>query len=277
MKSQLLIAIFCGVAGGSLVPVWHGTWLPVERPLVATSAQAAEPGPASSKPAVAPGVGSTTAVSKPASPLAATAASAPVLIEQMRQHFPSDRAFDPLDLSPERIRILEQAFQLVMTLRARDVELSAREKAVETARHELEARMRLFESDIATAREGYRDSIRKELAERERTVEAKLELIKQQEEALNRVKAQLRRDVGEQFDKIIGVYQGMKPKRAARVLEERDPADIAAIMFLLPDDQRTKILSEMDPALVGTVLKGPFAEELDAARPARNGRPPARQ
>ena len=63
---------------------------------------------------------------------------------------------------------------------------------------------------------------------------------------------------------------------AARVLQDKDPTDVAAIMFLLPDDQRTRIFSEMDPALVRAVLKGPFAEELDAARQGRNGRAPQR-
>lgn len=271
IKSRALVAAFCAVAGGGLVPVWSGAWLRAEPPVLpVSSAHAAELRPSPS-PVPAPGPAPAKAAAEPAGTPPPTVVS-PSLMDQVRKHFPPERAFDPLDLTPERIRILEQAFQLVMTLRARDVELSAREGALNAARHELEARMRIFEAEVAAAREGYREAVGKELAERERAADTKLELVKQQEEALGRLKSQLRRDVGEQFDKIITAYQSMKPKRAARVLEEKDPADVAAIMFLLPDDQRARILSEMDPALVGAVLKGPFAQDLEAARAVRNGR-----
>ncbi len=271
IKSRALVAAFCAVAGGGLVPVWSGAWFPSEPPaLPVSSAHAAEP-PTVPSPVIAPGPAPAKTATEPAG-AAPSATASSSFIDQVRRHFPPERAFDPLDLTPERIRILEQAFHLVMTLRARDAELSARERALDAVRHELDARMRIFETEVTAAREGYREAVRKELAERERAADAKLELVKQQEEALGRLKSQLRRDVGEQFDKIIGAYQSMKPKRAARVLEEKDPADVAAIMFLLPDDQRARILSEMDPALVGAVLKGPFAGDLEAARAARNGR-----
>lgn len=279
VKSRALIAVFCVVAGGGLVPVWSGSWAPAGPPAVVATARAADALP-EPKPAAAPAkVASAPTAQPPAGPGAvATAPTAPApLLEQARRLFPPDRGFDPLDLTPERIRVLEQAFHLVMTLRARDVELAARERAVEAAGLELEARIRIFETEVSAARDGYRQAVRNELAERERALGVKLEQVKQQEEALGRLKAQLRRDVGEQFDKVIAAYQTMKPKRAARVLEEKDPSDVAAIMFLLPDDQRARILSEMDPALVSSVLKGPFAEELDAARPGRNGRAASRQ
>lgn len=272
-RSRALIIVFCAVAGGGLIPMWSGTVVPAARPTMTATALAADavpaPAPAKPEPAATP--------ARPAGVEPAVgAAPSSTLLDQARKQFPLGRAFDPLDLTPERIRILEQAFQLIMTLRSRDLELSAREQALEAARLELEARIRIFESEVATARESYRQAVRNELAERERAVEAKIELAKQQDEALGRLKSQLRRDVGEQFDKIVAAYQAMKPKRAARVLEEKDPSDVAAIMFLLPDDQRARIFSEMDPALVGAVLKGPFAEDLDAARQGRNGRAASR-
>lgn len=247
--------------------------MPMQRPTMAGSALAADatPVPVSAKPEPA-AVPAKPAGSQTAVGAATGTAPSSTLLEQARAQFPQERAFDPLDLTPERIRVLEQAFQLVMTLRSRDLQLTVREQALEAARLELEARIRIFESEAAAAREGYRQAVRNELTERERAVDAKIELVKQQEEALSRLKSQLRRDVGEQFEKIVAAYQTMKPKRAARVLEEKDPSDVAAIMFLLPDDQRARIFSEMDPALVGAVLKGPFAEELDAARQGRNGR-----
>lgn len=272
-KSRALIIAFCAVAGGGLVPIWNGSLTPIERPKMMAAALAADAvlvqAPAKPAPAAEPTkpVFEEAAGSRPA-----VAAPPPTLLDQARKQFPSERPFDPLDLTPERIRILEQAFQLVMTLRARDLELTAREKTLDAARLELETRIKIFETEVAVARDGYRKSVRDELAERERAADAKLALVKQREESLDRLKSQMRRDVGEQFDKIVAAYQTMKPKRAARVLEEKDPSDVAAIMFLLPDDQRARIFSEMDPALVGAVLKGPFSEELDAARQGRNGR-----
>lgn len=274
-KSRAMVFAFCAVAGGGLVSLWSGSSPSLEGPkMLAAVAAEASPLPVPSRPS--PVSEPAKLASEQASASMPLAAPPPTFLDQVRKQFPSERPFDPLDLTPERIRILEQAFQLVMTLRARDLELTGRERALDAARLELEARIKIFESEMNTARDGYRKSVRDELAERERATEAKLALVAQQQELLDRLKSELRRDVGERFEKIISAYQNMKPKVAARVLQEKDPTDVAAIMFLLPDDQRTRIFSEMDPALVRAVLKGPFAEELDAARQGRNGRAPQR-
>jgi phosphopantothenoylcysteine decarboxylase/phosphopantothenate--cysteine ligase len=71
-------------------------------------------------------------------------------------------------------------------------------------------------------------------------------------------------DVAAQNAKAAAVYQSMKPKKAAAVLAQLNVADAAAILAVLPDDQRTKIISELDPALASAVLKSPLADQLSA-------------
>ena len=84
------------------------------------------------------------------------------------------------------------------------------------------------------------------------------------EAALQKLVQQIKGEVAAQNAKAAAVYQTMKPKKAAAVLAQLNVADAAAILAVLPDDQRTKIISELDPALASAVLKSPLADQLSA-------------
>jgi flagellar motility protein MotE (MotC chaperone) len=175
---------------------------------------------------------------------------------------------DPLDLTPERMRLMEQAGELLRRAKEREERLQLRERVLDAARAELERKVTMLERDTASGRAQYRQEIEKELAERVRQVEAREKQLKEMEETIARVQDQMKKEVGQQFDQIVGSYLGLKPKRAARILEERGAGEAAMVLFLMPEDARVRILGEMDPALVAAVLKTPFADRLQPQRAA---------
>lgn len=175
---------------------------------------------------------------------------------------------DPLDLTPERMRLMEQAGELLRRAKEREERLQLRERVLDAARAELERKVTMLERDTASGRAQYRQEIEKELAERVRQVEAREKQLKEMEETIARVQDQMKKEVGQQFDQIVGSYLGLKPKRAARILEERSAGEAAMVLFLMPEDARVRILGEMDPALVAAVLKTPFADRLQPQRAA---------
>ena len=54
----------------------------------------------------------------------------------------------------------------------------------------------------------------------------------------------------------------MKPKKVAAVLSQMDAVEAATVLYLLPDEQRAKVVSELDPAIAGALLRTPFASEF---------------
>lgn len=179
---------------------------------------------------------------------------------------------DPLDLTPERMRLLEQAGDLLRAVQEREEKIALRERLLDAGRAELERKLALFERDSAGSRDRIRQTLERDLAEREVRLAEKEKELAGREAAVASVQDDMKRQVGQQFDQIVGSYLGLKPKRAARILEERGAAEAAVILFLMPDDARNRILGEMDPAVVASILKTPFADRILPARSAANAR-----
>lgn len=182
-------------------------------------------------------------------------------------------ANDPLDLTPERLRLLEQSGDLLRRAQEREEKVALRERILDAGRAELERKVALFERDAAGSRERLRESLEGELADRRQRLDEMEKALAEREAAVARVQEDMKRQVGQQFDQIVSSYLGLKPKRAARILEERGATEAAVILFLMPDDARTRILGEMEPGVVATILKTPFAERIMPGRSAASPRP----
>jgi flagellar motility protein MotE (MotC chaperone) len=179
---------------------------------------------------------------------------------------------DPLDLTPERIRLLDQAGELLRAIQEREEKIALRERLLDAGRAELERKLALFERDSAGSRERMRETLERDYAERQQRLIEKEKELAERETAVASVQEDMKRQVGQQFDQIVGSYLGLKPKRAARILEERGATEAAVVLFLMPDDARNRILGEMDPAMVASILKTPFADRILPPRSAANAR-----
>lgn len=175
---------------------------------------------------------------------------------------------DPLDLTPDRMRLLEQAGDLLRAVQVREEKIALRERLLDAGRAELERKLALFERDSAGSRERMRETVERDYAVLQQRLVAKEKELVEREAAVAKVQEEMKREVGQQFEQIIGSYLGLKPKRAARIMEERGATEAAVILFLMPDDARNRILGEMDPAMVASILKTPFAERILPARSA---------
>jgi flagellar motility protein MotE (MotC chaperone) len=269
MISLVRGALFWGyvvIAIGGVASIWFAPFLSPTTTGV-TRAVAAEQPAAPAKPAEKPAAKPEPAGAAPAARPATEPPTRPQpALESARKLFPPGQPFDPLDLTPDKVALLEQAYKVVLAAREHDAAVTARESALKAARTELEQRLALFEEEVRKAREAYRQQVDADMAGRAQALDAKEKALKAQEESLSKLKTRLRQEIADDNKKIAAVYQNMKPKKAAEVLAQQDPVDAATIVFMLPDDQRTKILSEMDPALAGAILAGPFAADLAALR-----------
>jgi len=182
-------------------------------------------------------------------------------------------ATDPLDLTPDRMRLLEQSGDLLRRAQEREEKVTLRERLLDAGRAELERKVAMFERDAAGSRERLREALERDLADRRQKLEEKEKELAEREAAVARVQDDMKRQVGQQFDQIVSSYLGLKPKRAARILEERGATEAAVVLFLMPDDARNRILGELDPAMVAGILKTPFAERMLPGRGAASARP----
>jgi len=275
LRSLLILTIFISSIGG-IVAVWQ---LPVFGALAAApaamAAAEAPAAPAHATAAASPGVAEPKTEHAPPEPAkpAAVAGShneAPLPAGPGKDSLsalakiPLDGAFDPLDLTPDQIAVISRAYEFAREVRRREEALGERERMLDLARLELEKRTALFEQNVASARETYASDAKTRLAESEAALSRREADLTTREAALQKLIQQVRGDVASQNAKAAAVYQSMKPKKAAAVLAQLNVADAAAILAVLPDDQRTKIISELDPALASAVLKSPLADQLSA-------------
>jgi len=275
LRSLLILALFISSIGG-VAAVWQ---LPVFTVLSAAPAAMAATDapvtPAPAAPAAGPGKADPKAEQAPAAPAkAADVAGDPNGAAQpvgpgkdslsALARIPLDGAFDPLDLTPDQIAVISRAYEFAREVRRREEALGERERMLDLARLELEKRTAMFEQNVASARETYASDAKTRLAEAEVALSQREADLTTREAALQKLILQVRGDVAAQNAKAAAVYQGMKPKKAAAVLAQLNVADAAAILAVLPDDQRTKIISELDPALASAVLKSPLADQLSA-------------
>ena len=275
LRSILILALFISSIGG-VAAVWQ---LPVFTVLSAAPAAMAATDapvtPAPATPAAGPGTAEPKAEQAPAAPTKATdvagdpnGAAQPVgpgkdSLSALAR-IPLDGAFDPLDLTPDQIAVISRAYEFAREVRRREEALGERERMLDLARLELEKRTVMFEQNVASARETYASDAKTRLAEAEVALSQREADLTTREAALQKLILQVRGDVAAQNAKAAAVYQAMKPKKAAAVLAQLNVADAAAILAVLPDDQRTKIISELDPALASAVLKSPLADQLSA-------------
>ena len=266
LRTALILTLFVSSIGG-VVAVWQ---LPMLGSLAAApSAHAAtEAGGVVSRAAAAEPKMET----PPAAPAASTASQGqtPLPGNSGRDSLsplakiPLDGAFDPLDLTPDQIAVISRAYEFAREVRRREEALGERERMLDLARLELEKRTAMFEQNVASARETYASVAKGQLAEAQNVLSRREADLATREAALQKLIQQVKGDVAAQNAKAAAVYQSMKPKKAAAVLAQLDVADAAAILSVLPDDQRTKIISELDPALASAVLKSPLADQLSA-------------
>ncbi len=276
LRSLLLLTLFISSIGG-VVAVWQ---LPVFGALAAAPAAMAAADPPAA-PAHVPAAAAaspakaepTTEHAPPATNAAATTGAhneAPLPAGPGKASLsalakiPLDGAFDPLDLTPDQIAVISRAYEFAREVRRREEALGERERMLDLARLELEKRTAMFEQNVASARETYASDAKTRLAESEAALSQREANLTTREAALQKLIQQVRGDVAAQNAKAAAVYQSMKPKKAAAVLAQLNVADAAAILAVLPDDQRTKIISELDPALASAVLKSPLADQLSA-------------
>lgn len=181
-------------------------------------------------------------------------------------------AADPLDLTPERIRLLEQSGDLLRAVQEREEKVALRERMLDAIRAELERKVATFERDAAGSRDRVRESLESEFAEAKKRLAERERELTEREAVIANVQEDMKRQVGQQFEQIVVSYLGLKPKRAARILEERGAGEAAVVLFLMPDDARNRILGEMEPSLVAQILKTPFADRILPGRTAANAR-----
>ncbi|MBM3532921.1 MAG: hypothetical protein FJX60_07795 [Alphaproteobacteria bacterium] len=200
--------------------------------------------------------------------------------------------FEPLDLTPGQAALLEQALAYGQAVRRREETIALRERALAVARQELERRLDLAKKTIEQASASQRAAVEAELEGKRRelqalqaevgqresasqraAVEAELEgkrrelqalqaEVGQREESLKALAAKIREDATQKTEKTIAAYRSMKPKKVAAVLSQMDAVEAATVLYLLPDEQRAKVVSELDPAIAGALLRTPFASEL---------------
>ena len=137
-----------------------------------------------------------------------------------------------------------------------------RERALEVARLELERRLDLAKKTIEQASANQRAAVEAELEGKRRELQALQAEVVQREESLKALAAKIREDATQKTEKTIAAYRSMKPKKVAAVLSQMDAVEAATVLYLLPDEQRAKVVSELDPAIAGALLRTPFASEL---------------
>ena len=170
--------------------------------------------------------------------------------------------FEPLDLTPGQAALLEQAHAYGQAVRRREETIAMRERALEVARQELERRLDLAKKTIEQASASQRAAVEAELEGKRRELQAFQAEVGQREESLKALAAKIREDATQKTEKTIAAYRSMKPKKVAAVLSQMDAVEAATVLYLLPDEQRAKVVSELDPAIAGALLRTPFASEI---------------
>ncbi len=170
--------------------------------------------------------------------------------------------FEPLDLTPAQAALLEQAHAFGQAVRRREETLAMRERALEVARLELERRLELAKKTLEQASASQRAAVEAELEGKRRELQALQSEVSQREENLKALATKIREDASQKTEKTIAAYRSMKPKKVAAVLSQMDAVEAATVLYLLPDEQRAKIVSELDPAVAGALLRTPFASEF---------------
>jgi len=170
--------------------------------------------------------------------------------------------FEPLDLTPGQAALLEQALAYGQAVRRREETIALRERALAVARQELERRLDLAKKTIEQASASQRAAVEAELEGKRRELQALQAEVGQREESLKALAAKIREDATQKTEKTIAAYRSMKPKKVAAVLSQMDAVEAATVLYLLPDEQRAKVVSELDPAIAGALLRTPFASEL---------------
>jgi flagellar motility protein MotE (MotC chaperone) len=266
LRTALILTLFASSIGG-VVAVWQ---LPLTSSLAAAPAAeaATEAGGVVSRAVAAEPKAETPSVSQSAASGSHGEAQLPAnpgrdSLSGLAK-IPLDGEFDPLNLTPEQVAVISRAYEFARDVRRREDALAERERVLDLARLELEKRTAMFEQNVASARETYASDAKVKLAEAETALSRREADLATREAALQKLILQVRGEVAAQNAKAAAVYQTMKPKKAAAVLAQLNVADAAAILAVLPDDQRTKIISELDPALASAVLKSPLADQLSA-------------
>ena len=223
-------------------------------PVKASKAAAVEPAPAAA-PSPAP-------VSTSTQP-AASAQLPKALGSTDGKQRPGDATvIDPLDLTPGQAALLEQALTYGQAVRRREETIAMRERALEVARLELERRLDLAKKTIEQASASQRAAAEASLEGKRRELQALQAEVGQREESLKALAAKIREDATQKTEKTIAAYRSMKPKKVAAVLSQMDAVEAATVLYLLPDEQRAKVVSELDPAIAGALLRTPFASEF---------------
>ena len=220
----------------------------------APRAAAAEPAPAAA-PSPAP-------VSTSAQPSSSTPPAKETASTNGKQRPGDAPVFEPLDLTPGQAALLEQSHAYGQAVRRREETIAMRERALEVARLELERRLDLAKKTIEQASANQRAAVEAELEGKRRELQALQAEVVQREESLKALAAKIREDATQKTEKTIAAYRSMKPKKVAAVLSQMDAVEAATVLYLLPDEQRAKVVSELDPAIAGALLRTPFASEF---------------
>lgn len=137
-----------------------------------------------------------------------------------------------------------------------------RERALEMARLELDRRLDVARKTLEQASASQRAAVESELEGKRKELLAKQSEITQREESLKALATKIREDATQKTEKAIAAYRSMKPKKVAAVLSQMDAVEAATVLYLLPDEQRAKVVSELDPTVAGALLRTPFASEF---------------
>lgn len=266
MYRVLLVFVFVVTAMTATFGIWNGLVyqgrmeISLIKPSVAADPVKA-PKSGTSEPAPA---------AAPSPPPVATSAQTPALAPlskgstaaEGKQKTGGAPTFEPLDLTPAQVALLEQAHAYGQAVRRREETLAMRERALEVARLELERRLELAKKTLEQASASQRAAVEAELEDKRRELQALQSEVSQREESLKALAAKIREDASQKTEKTIAAYRSMKPKKVAAVLSQMDAVEAATVLYLLPDEQRAKIVSELDPAVAGALLRTPFASEF---------------
>ena len=264
---SFVILIFLATAGTVTLGIWSALLnsdrkelLLVPSSAAADAGKTAPPAPAALKaaPAAAPAVVAT--ASPPPARILPQPALVPASEVAARPVEPS--AFDPLDLTPRQAALIEQSYSYGQAIRRREETLAMRERALEMARLELDRRLDVARKTLEQASASQRAAVESELEGKRKELLAKQSEITQREESLKALATKIREDATQKTEKAIAAYRSMKPKKVAAVLSQMDAVEAATVLYLLPDEQRAKVVSELDPTVAGALLRTPFASEF---------------
>jgi len=223
----LALVAAVGLLGVRIGNVWHALEGPIASAHAEGTPTAAKPSAEPAKPAAEP--------AKPSADAPTAATPAP--------HAPgaaSEKAVDPLSMTPSEVELLQQLAERRAELDRRAAELSQREVLLQAAEKRIDekiARLASLEKDIG----GIVD--------------------KQDQEEDARIKS------------LVKIYETMKPQDAARIFEQLDMGVLLNVVEHMKERIAAPILAAMDPAKARTVTLA-LAERRDQRQKTAAGQKP---